>query len=205
MEGIDVGVLDARVNELLDLHKAEVYRELVMVGAPDHYSADWPITTGAGTVQYPLPDNFWKAVRLLRVLDANRSVPVTEINGHERGYYQPPQGTFSLTLEYIPGPPIWTQDSDTFDGIAGYEEYIAKLTAVDLLRKESSDANALRAECAEIRKDIRSSGKRTKTAQSITDVTFEEDDFWYWSGTNTIRAWRLRAGNIEVYERRVRP
>jgi hypothetical protein len=153
-----------------------------------------------------LPALFWKAVRVLRVLDALRSVPIVEINGHERGYYQTPQSAFNVNLEYIPGPPVWSSDSDTFDGIAGYEEYIAKLTAVDLLNKESSNSQALRAECEVIRAGIRSSGKRTKTAQSITDSTFEEDDDgYYWSGLNMIRGWRLRAGNIELYERRVRP
>ena len=47
-----------------------------------------------------------------------------------------PQGIFSTTLWYVPTPPVLVNASDTFDGIAGYEEHAVLGAAIKLLTKQ---------------------------------------------------------------------
>ena len=203
LEGTDVGVLDARVNELIDHHLTEVYRELVKAGPPDHYSSDQTITTVSGTLAYAVPADYWQTSAVYAEQDSSGRRPLREINSSQRIWYRPPQGAYTVYHEYIAAPPTLALDTSTFDGVAGFEELIAKLVARDLLAKERADAMGLTAECMRLLAEVRSSGRRTRMSREITDV-YASDDY-AWAGTNRLLAFRLRAGNIELYERRVYP
>lgn len=212
LEGSGAGVSDVRVNELINTHLCTVWLELVNAGPSDYYSADQPYTTSTGILSYPLPDNFLRATRVLRVQDSQRSFPITPIEGDLRGDYRPPQGQFQLTMEYIPTAPVIDTsaggDSTAFDGVAGYEELICKLVARDMAAKEGSAdvRDRLDAESRFLLERIRSTAKRTGYSRDIVDREAEQrGDYWYSTGVNTIRAFRIRAGNIEFYDRRVVP
>lgn len=210
-EGSGVGVSDVRVNDLINAHLCTVWLALVKAGPPDYYSTDYPITTVSGTLAYALPADFLKCTRVMRVIDVNRSYPTTEIDGDVRPYYQPPQGARSVTLEYVPAPPtIDTSsggDATTFDGIAGYEELVCKLVARDICKKtQSTDmVQLLTGECQELLAQIKANAKRSSGSRHIIDRDTEDGNDMWSLGTNAIRAYRIRAGNVELYERRIAP
>lgn len=57
-----------------------------------------------------------------------------------------PQAGLAVRLWYIPEPATLTNDTDTFDGISGYEEYVIIDSAIKALQKEESDVSVLMAQ-----------------------------------------------------------
>lgn len=57
-----------------------------------------------------------------------------------------PQAGLTIQLWYIPEPSTLASDTDTFDGISGWEEYIIVDAAIKALQKEESDVSVLMAQ-----------------------------------------------------------
>lgn len=57
-----------------------------------------------------------------------------------------PQSGLTMRLWYIPEPATLSADTDTFDGISGWEEYVIIDSAIKALQKEESDVSILMAQ-----------------------------------------------------------
>ena len=79
----------------------------------------------------------------------------------------------SYQLWYVPRATDLTQDSDTVDGVNGWEEYIELDAAIKALIKEESDPSALMAERAKIEERIETMAANRDVGQShvIADVS----------------------------------
>jgi hypothetical protein len=57
-----------------------------------------------------------------------------------------PQSGLTIQLWYIPEPTTLSADTDTFDGVSGWEEYVIIDAAIKALQKEESDVSVLMAQ-----------------------------------------------------------
>ena len=97
-------------------------------------------------------------------------------------YFTPDdQALGNYRIWYVPAASELTQDSDTVDGVNGWEEYIVVDCAIKCLTKEESDTADLRADLAKIRKRIDDTALNRDVGEPerIQDVSSMDDDFYY--------------------------
>jgi len=159
--------LENLVNESL----TDLYDILVTTLGADYYVKDESFPTISGQSEYLLPSDFYKMAGVDLGSGSGKPLTVKPFMFQERNRYNNaliydastdgvlraryriigenikfvpdvlPSGT--ITLWYHPACPILSSDTDTFDGINGYEEMVILLTAIKMLQKEESDTVAL--------------------------------------------------------------
>lgn len=199
----DSNIDDAELTSLANRHLTEVYDALVDAGPPEYYASTTAVTTVPGTTLYALPDDF-RTLLELYAQESNTQLRLVHPMGNgQMGRYRAPTAAWTLTLEYIPAPPTLVNDGDTFDGVSGWEELIVALMARDVMVKREADPGVV------INTIDRMNARVTSRAKSRDRghpkyATDQDEQFaaWPWSSsTNSrINAYRLRAGNIELYE-----
>lgn len=193
-------VSPSEANDAINSAITECYDFLISVSPTEMYSSDVTLTTVAGTVQYLLPADFRSAVTVYALdgqTDGSRR-PIEKVSSFDRAYYKAPTGVYSLVLEYIPAPQILTDDTDTFDGVSGYEELVIALAARNFLTKEESDITAVQQDISEMRQRIRNMFTRSKGPRYLLDV--EAVSTSVIPSTVGVRGYRLRGASIELYE-----
>lgn len=188
---------NTEANGLINLHMPAVYDFLVAAGPADYYASDYDLSVVAGTSTYALPDDFLSLVNVwVQETDEWRR-PLDLIQDRQRQAYRAPLGACTLTLEYIPTCPTMDEDGDTFDGVDGWDELLSAKVARDLLLKREGDVSAVMAIIAMAEKRIRSFSTARKRGGPKYVVDVESD--MGWPNSKQVDAYRLRAGNIEVY------
>jgi len=156
----DSYIPEAEMNRLINASLAELYDLLVSVNQDWYLSSD-DITVVSGTATYALPADFWRAVGV-DYQSSNTWYPMLRFNWAERNQYQDGATSRSLTryrvsggnlrlrptpdwggtvrLWYIPAPDTLTLDADTFDGVAGWEEYAIADVVIKIRSKREEDA-----------------------------------------------------------------
>ena len=76
-----------------------------------------------------------------------------------------PPGAYAITMWYVPTAPILVSGSDSFDGIAGYEEIVVLSAAIKLLLKQEQFEHAQ----AQM-------GERERQEQSLTSSLTRDSD-----------------------------
>lgn len=87
-------------------------------------------------------------------------------------YFDPDPGTNTYALWYVQAPPVLVEDDDTFDGIAGLEDWVTLYAALRMcIRQETSTAEIM-AEMARIESSITSSAANRDMGRAprIADV-----------------------------------
>jgi hypothetical protein len=141
------------------------YKELVdmLVSAyGSNYEVAEPHTfvTDGATKFFPLPETFYKLLGV-DIMSGGRGISLKPFNFAERNQVHPkmryrlngsklwlnpmPQSGLTVTLWFVPQPQDLVEDSDTFDGISGWEEYVIVDAAIKALVKEESDITTLAA------------------------------------------------------------
>lgn len=161
----------------------------ILVQTDESYSTTSIVYNTTNSVAtYPLPSDFYKErgvdvnfsgiiIDAKRFMFSERNLyqspsiwtegsPIAfNIVGNNLVLYPTPQGAFIVTLWYAPTPTLLAQDTDTIDGIAGYEEGVILDGAVRCRQKEGIDGSDLtRARDAEMLR-IRSMAKSRITSQ----------------------------------------
>jgi len=92
-----------------------------------------------------------------------------------------PTGSWTLKIGYIPAFQRLTLDSDTFDGINGWEKWVELTAAIEMLNKEESDSSALLGERNRIEARIRTlaPGRDEHRPPRIADTRGDWADTWY--------------------------
>lgn len=124
---------------------AELYDLLVSV-SPDYFLSSDDISVSSGTANYALVSDFYKCVGV-DVQDSSNWHSLRRFNFAERNQMQQgggvektgtryrvmgsnlrlrptPNWTGTVRLWYIPAPSVLSEDTDTFDGVSGWEEYV---------------------------------------------------------------------------------
>lgn len=124
-------------------HITQLWDMLVDAGPADYYSSDWSFTVQEGVRAYSLPGDFRSLLRILQSTSGSKSKAVLPLRAEERSYASDPAKSFSVTVEYVPTPPVLTADTQVIDGISGWEDLIAAGMAREALTKEESDTSAV--------------------------------------------------------------
>jgi hypothetical protein len=194
----DPNITDSEMNELVNLHLPSVYELCLLAGPSDYYAASASFNVTVGISAYALPADFRALTEVMLVENADWRRPLEPLRPRRRGGFKAPSATATVEIEYLPSCPVMALDSDTFDGVDGWDELISAKIARDIIAKRKSDPSLVLAIIAETEKRIRSlSTSRDKFGgKQITDV--ETDALW--PRSVRIDAYRLRAGNIEFFE-----
>lgn len=150
---------DADVNALLNSVIAEAY-EHVIINQPERKLASVTLITEAGVDTYGLGaadfyklkdvdarlDNRWRTLPQFKWEDRNRyrdsfiwtySLPAAwRLYGDNIVFTPPPPAGVQIRLWYHPAPPKLSDDSDTFDGVAGWDEAVVVGVAWKLALEE---------------------------------------------------------------------
>lgn len=199
----DPNITDTELTALANRHVTEVYDALIDAGPPDYYAASTTVASEDGTTAYALPADFRSMVDLFAIESATEVRPVPPMRNGERGRYKPPTAAWNFTLEYIPTPTLLSANGDTFDGVSGWEELIANLMARDVMVKRDTDPSVVINTIDRLNARIatRARSRDRGHPRYVTDMDAQRDP-GPWATTNGVRvsAYRLRAGNIELYE-----
>lgn len=96
---------------------------------------------------YPYVDGFGSGLRY-RIMGSDIDGANEEIR-----FSQDP-GAIDVEVLYVQAPQLLTADGSTFNGVAGWEEYIEVDVAIMILDREESDTSSMRARKAEIEAEI---------------------------------------------------
>lgn len=203
-------VTDSELNGWINLSYYELYDILIQKYGDDYYiAAPYAIATDGVTQQYTLPSNFYKFLGLdLQLGNVQDSwVTIRPFMFAERNRYAVPnfQSFYGLTnlryrifgntlfltpipsagqnlrMWYVPILPELVSDSDTVNGISGWQDYICLDVAIKALLKEESDVSMLQARKQALISRIESAaeGRDAGNPQVVSDVV--TSDMW-WPG-----------------------
>jgi hypothetical protein len=190
-------ITDATLNEYINQSAARLYNKLVAARGHSYYQTTYSFTTTSATL-YALPADFWELQLAYIDYGGGRKQTMRPFMMRElaRWSEQSPQAGYTVYMRYTPAPVRMVADGDTFDGIAGWEEWIVLDAAIKALNKEESDTTVLGAQRADIEADITAlAGDRDAIfPDRITDVERMRDISPY----QNVPRYRIAAGNIEI-------
>lgn len=195
-------ITDSQANYWIDQALAGLW-EMLVDADPDRYiTSPYALATTPGTYVYALPADCYKVRALWHVRgtnDRDRVEPIplaeapkymtrhtTSIFGNERYYLRGDNVVFvsdpageDYELLYIPAPRLLASDVDTFDGIAGWENWIEYTVAMQMMDKEEADSSALFREREKIEARIKkSASNRDSAAPQVADTYYRATPHW---------------------------
>jgi hypothetical protein len=199
----DPNVGDSVLTALANRHVPEVYDALVDAGPPEYYASTTTVTTIAGTTLYALPADFRTLLDVYAQESSGVVRSVDAMRNGTRSSYRAPTGVWVLEMEYVPAATLLVADGDTFDGVSGWEELIANLMARDVMIGREADPSAVINSIANLQARIGSRARNRdrghpKYTTDLDDVRARSS--WASVTNNRIACYRLRAGNLELYE-----
>ena len=190
---------DTEITRLINTHWGELYDRLVASGPPDYYKSSVLMTTAAGTSAYALPGDFRSLLGVYVPYNgsATRLLPVSPMNHMNRECYDAPAGAYSVTLEYIPIPVLFTISIPTaaIDGVSGWDELVVQLCARALLRRDRRDVSSFSEAIAECRARVMSNAPKRDAAgpKLVGDIESASPSSLYATG-RSVDAWSLQGG-----------
>jgi hypothetical protein len=195
-------ISDSEANGYVNLAAAELY-DLLIAAYPDYFSKTSDISIIAGTEAYSLPSDFYKLLGVDYLLDTQGnavSLKPYQIAERNRFMFAPsfqafglnylryhiqaqgmnfkptPAASGTVRLIYIPAFSDLSSDSDTFDTVDAWHEYIILDAAIKMLLKEESDASVLLVQKEAMKRRIEelAHSRDIGTADRVTDVTQSE-------------------------------
>jgi hypothetical protein len=199
-------ISDSELNSFVNSAYSELY-DLIVSRFEDYYTTSTSATVASGASSIPLPSDFYKFRGLDRAINASTGdyysvdkFNFRERNSRNRGLLTSTRGVTSVEyrlvgsvieltpensapgtykLWYVPTFTRLTTDTDTVDGINGYEEYIVVDAAIKMLSKEESDVSVLVAEKRVLAQRIEDMAQQRDMDQAevITDSYSDNDSF----------------------------
>ncbi len=187
---------DAELLDYINNSYASLYT-LLVAKDENYYTTTGTLALTSGNSVYALPSDLYKVlaveyqispnvfVTLKRFNEISRNIATSQVNAI-------PAGT--VRIRYVPQPAKFTSDTDTVDGIAGWEEYIVLDVAIQCLMKEESSTTAHEARLRRImdRIDEAALNRDMLNSGTMGDVHRPQ----YFSSYTALR-YRLYGTNIE--------
>lgn len=194
-------VTDAELTGYINASAYELYDLLVQKYGDDYFASVAPLITADGTnTKYSLPTDFYKVlgvdlvvtsapnglINIPRFSMADRNLYGTtavaatlfsktnlryRLNGSNIWFMPLPTAGLQIQLTYVPRWVALVGDSDTFDGVSGWEEYVIVDAAIKCLQKEETDASSFMAQKQALIVRIEASAENRDAAnpQTTTD------------------------------------
>lgn len=201
-------ITDAEIDALLNEGLNEVYDLLVQARAQEYKRSASTITTVAGTSAYALPSDFYELLSVDIQYGSNlvmsarpyaefernmyKWLPGWQLNapvyyrlqGNNINFIPVPSGAYSVTLNYYPAYTTLVNNSDTFDGVSGWEAYgIWFAVAACQSKHKTMDPSFAMGRVAELKRRIEGLAalRDAGNAERVHDVTdvFDELGRWY--------------------------
>jgi len=191
---------------------AKLY-DLLIQAYPDYFTKTKPFSFSVNTTDrfYRLPGDFYKLRGVDLVSSNTKSITLKPFMFEERNRYSEPviwgfEGTAyiryritgnkiefvpqnattaQIELWYLPTAPKLETDTDTIDGINGWEEFVILDTAIKMVTKEESDPSALMAQKAEFKRDLEiiAASRDLGQTERVSDVrrtsNYSYDGYFY--------------------------
>lgn len=177
-------VSDAEFNRYIQGSYNELYALIVESYGDEYYvqtpSAGYTFTTDGTNSRFALPSAFFKLRGVdLQVQTSGQWVTLRPFRMSERNRYSMfansvPQSGQTVRILYTPLPTLPTADSDTIDGVNGWEEYVIIDAALKALAKEEADVSAMMARKAAMirRLEGETANRDSGSAGRISDTLF---------------------------------
>jgi hypothetical protein len=200
-------VPDSELNSYINNSLAELYDLIIEANGDEYYAtAGTPFVTSSGVAAYSLPADFYRMAGVDAAVGGGTvslfPFPFAERNRYQdltspgwfrgaRLYYRLkkeqivfapiPDGGYTITLQYIPNPPILVANGDVFNFHGGWEEYVIIDAAIKMLTKEESDVSVLLLEKQSLIGRIRAAAPSRDDGlpDVVGDVTRDYDDWLY--------------------------
>ncbi len=189
---------NANINKSIE----ELYDLLIQKFGNGYYEATpATITTDGVNYLFPLPSDFYKLLGV-DVQISGRFTPLDQMNLGDRGQNECqgaiPVAGQALRVLYAPRFTELVSDSDTFDGISGWCEYVIVDAARKALRKEESDTSGVERDKAALIARIESAAENRDAGQpkTVRDVYSRGRASPY--GPPNLLRYRLSGNNLWV-------
>jgi len=171
----DIGtVADATIYDWINGSIAELYR-LIAHTNPDFYVTSSDIAVRSGTSEYSLPSDFWFGfgvdvqledstwanMRPFRWGDRNQLPHATDrraaryqFNGSQIRFRPSVSWTSTVRVWYVPTPPQMATGTDTWDTLAGFDEFVILSVAVKYCAKTEQDPSTFAAQLGALKNEI---------------------------------------------------
>jgi len=193
-------ITDSELNGYISASYAELYDILVQSGLI-YFTPTTQTVAATGVETYALPADYYGTVRVDRV-EGSSYLPLAEYMITERTSYEnngaglataysiqgsnisllPIPGSGSYRHIYIPAPVNLTLDTDTVDGVSGWEEFIVVDAARKMLQKEESSTIGLERDLIRLKERIEemSHNRAWASPRRVTDVQSNRLDAVDW-------------------------
>ena len=168
-------VTDAEVNEYINYGLEQLYDKLIAARGQNYYRSFQTIVTTANVSAYALAADFYQLISVDWQVSGGGSPlyisakPYTEaernryrwypgwyfnrpiyyqLQGGNLNFIPTPAGANTILINYVPTFSRLVGDSDTFDGVSGWEEWAIWAAVCDMLAKEESDTSLAMAKMA---------------------------------------------------------
>lgn len=200
----DQSIDAAAKKTLINKGITDLYDELVAAAPPDYYLKDFAITTTGAEAGYALPSDFLKLRRVQALLaGTSQRRSLLPMQPDERVAIVPSTGA-SLIVEYIPVAPTLVADSDTFDGVNGWDEAVVLWAAVKVFQKKRLPIGDLAGQYQQMMARIRANAYQDPGSPPMIQRASLRRSYFPWGGNSQVAGYyRLRglgeARTLEVY------
>jgi len=187
------------LTSLINASAQELYDILTGV-YEDYYFLETNFSIANGASTFTLPDDFYKLRGVDEVINNQFRVTVKPYEWIERNMLIQPNGFRNLLLSWIPKMTPLVNDTDTFDGINGYEQYIVSDVARKIVMKEESDVQPFLIELAAVKQRINDMAKDRNAGDSsrIGDV-YRQDAYIMYAYPQRLR-YRIQGNELKFLE-----
>lgn len=196
-------VSDAELTQYINSSLAELHDLLIAAYNEDYVMEEYSWSS-TGAMDYDLPSDFYKLrgvdVRMgtgdwatVKRFNFNRrnedqsayawnllGVPYMEYRlvGSKIRFNRTPSGNLNFRMFYHPRAVELVDDTDQYDDVNAYSEYIVVDTAIKMLQKEESDVQVLMGQKAMLKQRIESMAQNrdANEPESVTDIYAEDSD-----------------------------
>jgi hypothetical protein len=185
-------------NDLINEAITDLTDELVSSAPPDYFLTTATITTAADVLEYNVPDDFYKARSVQLDVGNQRRRGLSTMQPDMRIVLGPPDGEYTVYLEYIPTLPVLVDDADTIDGVNGWEELVVLTAALKVYAKKRLDPSFLIQQEQAARARVQKMAYRDAGAPvRIKRASMRDAVFPGW--TQSLTHYRMRGDLIELY------
>jgi len=161
----NAALTNVQIDEFINQSIADLYDQLTIKFGDEYFELETTLTTTSGVATVALPALFLKETGIFWIngSDKLRIYKATNVDAEEYitgsgwtsffdvryriqasnvKFYPTPLGVHSVTFKYIPCAVRITNDTDTFDGYNGWEEWVVLDASMKCLEREGNDEDA---------------------------------------------------------------
>lgn len=202
-------VSDSEWNTYINSSLAELHDLLISAYSEDYQISEYTFTTVANQSSYDLPADLYKLRGADLKLQNDEYYTLKRFNFNERNRFTQdglweiyglpfvryrlvgskimfspvPDRSTEIKLWYHPKAPTLALDTDSYDDVNSFAEYVVVDAAIKALNKEESDVSVLGAQKEALRLRIveMAQNRDAGEAESVSDIYSENDDYYYTS------------------------